>query len=255
MLQKILLLALAVLVLLAGCSSEDDPTVPQNPQVFTATGNFHNFIVADGTVDTRLSFRQGTDINLANHIVPNGTAIDRGLLLNSANTAAAINFFLTDGDGTLLNQGEVFNLTADAKYVFMALGNLYTTQGQTRPTLMQLDALEAPPAGQVVFRFTHALAGTPDPVDVHVNGQVIRNLVYGRASAPLAFPARASDMDSLIVVPTGVDPAGGGTLLRIVDQSLFLADRDYEAIFAHLPRLGFNGDINGTGKLFLHESQ
>jgi hypothetical protein len=249
------LLSLLSLCVMTGCSSEDDPVVPTNPQIFNATGNFHNFLVADGSVDTRLSFRQGPDINLANHIVPNGTATNRNLLLDNRETASAINFFLTDGDGTLLNQGEVFNLTADARYVFMALGHLYTVQGQTRPTLLQLDALAAPPAGQVAFRFTHALAGTPGSVDVHVNDQVIQNLVYGKASNTLVFSAREPDKDSLIVVPTGVDPAGGNTLIQIVDQSLFLADRDYEAILAHLPRLGFNGDINGGARLFLHESQ
>ena len=81
--------------------------------------------------------------------------------------------------------------------------------------------------------------GSPGPVDVHVNGMVISNLVYGRASAPVTFDARAANGDSLVVVPTGVIPDGNNGIWQSMGTSLFLADRDYEAIMGHTPMARF----------------
>ncbi len=251
--KTLLIIAGIVLLLIAGCS-DDDPVTPPKAKIYTAAGNFHNFLVADGAVDTRLSVLQGADINIANHIVPNGAAINRGLLLDKPQVTSSLSFFLSGGDGTILNPAEVFPLEHDQRYIFMALGNIYTAQGQLKPTLMQMPALAAPAAGKVAFRFTHALAGAPGPVDVHVNGQIITNLVFGKASATVTFDARAAGEDTLIIVPTGVEPDGNNEIWKDTGSTTFLADRDYESIMAHNARDAFNGDINGTVQVFLLES-
>jgi len=254
--NRLMILVTAGLFLLvgAGCSSDDDPVVVGPPQIYTALTNFHNHLVADGTVDTQLSLNQGPGINLANHIVPGGVAVDRTLLLDAAQESSALNFFLTGGDGTILNQDEAFPLERDKNYIHIALGSLYVAQGQLRPTLMQLPALEAPPAGEVTFRFTHALAGSPAPIDIYVNGEKITNLVYGRASAPVVFSARTDSDDTLVIVPTGVTPDGSNEIWQSTG-SLFKADRDYEVVLGHIPKFAFNGDINGRAAVYLNESQ
>jgi hypothetical protein len=249
-----LLLAICIVSVIGGCSGDEDPVVSPEPEVYTASGNFHNFLVGDGTIDTRLSFRQGADISLANHIMPNGAAIDRSMLLADPKQNTPLSFYLSGGDGTILNSGEVFSVERDRRYIFVALGDISAASGQLAPTLLQMDALEAPPAGQVVFRITHALAGSPGPIDVYVNDQVISNLEYGAHSQPVAFDARAANQDDLIVVPAGVTPDGSNEIWNSQDASLFVADRDYEALMGHVASMGFNGNINGRAALFLHEA-
>jgi hypothetical protein len=242
-------------MLLVGCGDdEDSPTTPPTPDVYTATANLHNHVVADGTVDTQMSFRQGETINLANHILPGGVAIDRGLLLDDPTQQSEITMFLTGGDGTALNPGQQFTLERDRRYVFIGLGSISVSSGQLRPQLVQLDALRDPGEGKVVFRFTHALAGSPDPVDLYVNDEVVQNIGFAQSSPQLEFDARAENQDSLIIVATGVVPDGTNEIYRVEASTLFQSDRDYEAVLGHKPRLGFNGDINGRLGLFLSEA-
>jgi hypothetical protein len=244
------------LALMTGCgdSSDDGPTTPPDPEIYTASANLHNHVVGDGTVDTQMSFRQGATVNLANHVVPGGVAINRGLLLDDPSQLSAIEIFLTAGDGAVLNPGEEFTLERDKRYVFIALGNLAVASGQIKPQIHQLDALGEPAPGKVRFRFTHALAGSPAPVDVYVNDEVVRNLSFAQSSPEIEFDARAEDEDSLIIVATGVIPDGSNEIYRGEGQTLFQSGLDYEAVLGHRPRNGFNGDINGALGLYLSEA-
>jgi len=173
------------------------------------------------------------------------------LLLASAVQASSLMFFLTEGDSTILNPGEVFNLRTTAKYVFLALGDVMDSVGPTRPTLMQMDTLVDPSPDWVRFRFSHALTGSTGPIDVYVNGVVIANLSYGRASAPVDFPARAAGGDSLIVVPAGDPPDGPTVIWKNLGGDLFDADRTYDAFLAHKPQGGIHGDIFGAAEVLL----
>jgi len=234
-----------LLAAMGGCTEEGDPVLPPVPGVYTATGDFFNLLVGDGSVDTRTSFRQGNDIKLGDHILPNGGAIDRGLLLGSPAQASALRFFLTEGDSTILNPGEVFNLNSGGDYVFLALGDVRHTSGETRPTLLQVDALADPPTGQVRFRFSHALTGWTGAVDVHVNGEILENIRYGDESEPIVFDARVAGQDSLVVVPTGEDPDGPLALWGDRGDDIFDAGETIDAFLVHEPHLGVNGDVAG----------
>lgn len=243
-----------VMVSSCGDSEDDGPTTPPQPDVYTASANLHNHVVGDGTLDTQMSFRQGEAVNLANHIVPGGVALDRGLLLDDPSQISGIEMFLTGGEGTALNPGDEFTLERDRRYVFIALGSLAAASGQLRPQLVQLDALPEPGSGKVVFRFTHALAGSPDPVDVYVNGEVARNLSFAQSSPEIEFDARSAGEDTLIIVATGVIPDGSNEIYRAEGATLFQSGLDYEAVLGHRPRNGFNGDINGSLGLYLSEA-
>jgi len=242
-----------VLVLVVGCSSEDDPVLPETPDVYTATGDFHNLLVGDGSVDTRTSFRQGNIVTLGDNIVPNGAALDRGLLLNSPAQAVALQFLLTNGDGAYLNAGEVFNVNSRGDYVFLAIGDVQDASGPYRPTLLQMDALAEPQGGEVRFRFFHALTGWTGAVDVHVNGRVLENVRYGHAIAPVLFDARPAGQDSLVVVPVGEDPDGPFALWESRGSDLFDGGTAYEAILTHEPFDLYHGDIAGDYELLLIE--
>jgi len=244
--MKRILLLLPLLLLTAACSTEDDPVVPPGPDGYTALGDFHNLLVGDGAIDTRASFRQGTDVALGDHILPNGAALGRTLLLDSPAQADALTFFLTEGDGTVLNRGEVFNLNNTGEFVFLALGDVRMTDGQTRPTLLQMDALAPPPADRVRLRFSHALTGWTGAVDVHVDGEVLADVRYGHEFAPVTFFARAAGQDSLVVVPAGEDPDGPYVLWEARGEDLFAGGNAYEAFLVHEPFQSVHGDIAGA---------
>lgn len=250
-----LLVALVCVAMAVGCSSDDDPVTPPQPDVYTASANLHNFVVGDGQTNTQLSFRQGADINLANHIVPNGAAVNRQFLLDDPQQNSAVTFFQSLGDGTILNPGETFSLERDKQYVFMALGSIMTASGPLAPTLVQMDALELPPSGKVIFRITNALAGSPDPVDVHVNGIVVEGLAFGSHSSALEIDAREENQDEIVIVPAGETPNGSNEIWNSTGTTLFRQGLDYEAVLGHVATLGFNGNINGRTVLFLHEAQ
>ena len=249
--KRLAALLFPALILVGGCSPENDPVVPENPDLYTATGDFHNFLVGDGSIDTRASFRQGNDIKLGDHIVPNGASTNRGLLLDSPAQASSLKFFLTEGDSTVLNQGEIFNLNNRGDYVFLAIGDVQDPSGQTRPTLLQMDALSDPPLNQVRFRFSHALTGWTGAVDVHVNGEILTNVRYGHESEAILFDARAADQDTLIVVPTGQDPDGVHVLWNARGVDLFDEGDAVDAFFAHEPHDSYFGDIVGEYQVLI----
>jgi hypothetical protein len=245
------LLLLPALLLFAACTAEDDPVVPPGPDVYTATGDFHNLLVGNGSIDTRTSFLQGNIVRLGDYILPNGAARDRGLVLNSPAQAVALRFYLTEGDGTFLNPGEVFNLNNRGDYAFMAFGDVRDESGPTRPTLLQMDALADPPAGAVRFRFFHALAGWTGAVDVHVNGRVLANVRYGHETAPVLFDARSAGEDSLVVVPAGEDPGGPYALWADRGADLFDAGTPYEVVLVHEPLDLYYGDVAGRYRVII----
>lgn len=247
------MILLAILFLATGCASEDDPVVPENPDVYTATGDFFNFLVGDGSIDTQASFRQGNDIKLGDYILPNGAATNRGLLLDSPAQASSLRFFLTKGDSTILNPGEIFNLNNRGDYVFLAIGDVMDQGGQTRPTLLQMDVLADPPPGKVRFRFSHALTGRTGAVDVHVNGETLTNVRFGHESAAILFDAAPAGQDDLVVVPTGQDPNGPEVLWAARGDDLFDDGDAIDAFFAHKPHDLYYGDIVGTYEVLFHE--
>ncbi len=248
-----LMMTTTVLVL-GACSSDDDVVVPPNIDIYTAQGNFHNYLVGDGQVNTNLSVQMGLGLVVANHVVPGGVAISRTLLLDDPAQTSPLEIFLTLGDGTILNSGETFPLVSNQRYVFMALGDVNSSQGQLQPTFLQLNPMAAPPAGEVNFRFTHAMAGSPDPVDVYVNGEIISGLSFGNVSDVHTFSARSSGQDSLLVVPAGEIPNGTNEIWHSINSTLFSAGLDYETILAHVANEGFNGDIGGNAAIYLHEA-
>ena len=247
----VILAAMAV-ILSGGCSSDDsDPVVPPDVDIFEAYGDFYNFLVGDGTVDTRMDVRLGTNLHVASDIPPNGGERERALILAAEQETASIGIYLTAGDGSVLNDGEQFPLTKDRHYVFMALGHVDETQGSLKPSLLQLAPLASPGISKVQFRFVHALAGTPDPIDVHVNGQVITNIQYGSASPAATFDARPVGQDSLLVVPTGVTPDGDNEIWKSTGHILFFMDSHYDGVLTHHPRSIFDGDVTGQAEVVL----
>ena len=247
----ILIFAAVTLFVSVGCSSDDTTVVVPPVDFYEAHGDFTNLLVGDGSVDTRMNVHLGSALNIANEILPNGTALDRGLLLAAPQETASIGISLFFGDGTVLNTGEQFPLTRDRSYVFMAVGHVSETQGVLKPTLLQLTPLASPGYGKVQFRFVHALAGNPIPVDVHVNGEIITNVAFGSASAAVTFDARSAGQDSLLVVPTGVTPDGSNEILKSTGHILFFMDTHFDAIMSHHPRSVFDGDVSGQAVLLL----
>ena len=131
-------------------------------------------------------------------------------------------------DGTPLNPGEQFTLERDKRYVLVGLGSILVSAGQLRPQLVQLDALRLPGDGKAVVRFTHGLARSPDPVDIYVNGEVVRSIGFAQSSAPPELDARAENEDSLIMVATGVVPDGSNEIYRSVGATLFRSGRAWQ---------------------------
>lgn len=247
--RLILLLALAVMT---GCSSSDSgPTTPPQTESPTAVAAFHNHVLGDGSYDTRLDVTLGADTPVTGGVIPGGASTNIEIALTAAEQTAAIGFALSAG-GAVLNPGQSYALRQDARYVFHAMGDLAATGGATAPTLIQLPAVAAPATGQVTVRFVHAAAGATGPVDITVNGAGVTALAYGSASTTVTFAARGENQDALVIVPAGQTPDGSNEIARIENQTLFTADGAYEVIIGHLPSQGFNGNINGDVRVFLH---
>jgi len=223
--------------------------------LYEAHGDFANLMVGDGTIDTRMSVQLGTEVTVADQVLPNGIALDRTLLLGAAQESAYIGITLSNGSGTILNEGEEFSLTADRHYVFFAFGHIDEIQGALKPTLLKLNPLASPGVSRVQLRFVHGLAGNPNPVDVHVNGEVIESVAYGSASTPVIFEARPVGQDSLLVVPAGVTPNGSNEIWKSTGQILFYMDSHYEAVLSHHANSLFDGDILGQASLLLVENR
>jgi hypothetical protein len=247
--RLVMILSAVALILNVGCSSDDDPVVVPPVDLFTAHGDFINLLVGDGTVDTRMNVRMGLDLTVAHQVMPNGAAVFQDLLLAATPETASIGFLLSNGDGTILNDGEQFSLTRDRSYVFMAMGHIDTTSGAIQPKLLQLDPLASPGTGKVQFRFIHALAGNPIAVDVHVNGELISNVAFGTASAPVTFDARSVGKDDLVIVPANVVPDGSNEIWKSSGQILFFEGSHYDAVLAHHPRTIFDGDASGQAAI------
>jgi hypothetical protein len=243
---KRLLLLLTALITLLGCSSDDESVVVPPVDLFEAHGDFTNLLVGDGLVDTRMSVRLGPSLSVSDNIDPNRTRFFATLLLADVQETASIEVFLTSGDGATLNGGEQFPLRKDREYVFMAVGHVDSTQGTLKPTLIQLNPLASPGVSRVQFRFVHALAGAPFPVDVYVNGLQLTNVEYGSASAPVTFNRRPVSQDSLAVVSAGLTPDGSNEIWKANGTLLFLGESHYDAVLAHHPKSKFDGDVQGN---------
>ena len=254
MLRLSLLLLVAIsMCFVVGCSSDDDIVVPP-AELYEAHGDFTNFLVGDGSVDTRMNVHLGTSLMVADNISPHETALDEELLLGSELETASIGITLTYGGGAVLNEGEEFSLIRDRRYLFMACGLVSAATGQLKPTLLQLTPLAKPGVGHVQFRFVHTLAGNPIAVDVHVNGEVISNVGYGTVSTAVTFAARPIGQDELLVVPTGVTPDGTNEIWKSTGQLLFVMDEHYDGVLTHHPKSVFDGDINGRPSMKLIQS-
>jgi hypothetical protein len=246
--RNLLVGAILMIGLLSGCSSDDEVVVPP-ADLYEARGDISNFLVGDGTIDTRMSVRLSANVGVADNILPNQTSLDESFLLGSDNETVNIGISLTHGDGTILNDGEEFTLIHDRRYLYIACGLVSEASGTLKPTLLKMTPLAKPGAGKVQFRFIHALAGNPVAVDVHVNGEVISNVSYGAVSAPVIFTARPVGQDELLVVPTGVTPDGSNEIFKSTGHLLFFMDEHYDGVLAHHPKSIYDGDVNGQAAL------
>lgn len=249
-----IILAILTMSLALGCSSDDDPVVAPPADIIEAHADVANFLVADGTVDTRLTVKLGTSITVAENVSPNGMSLDGSLILGSDTETAPLAISLTHGDGSTLNPGEEFLLVKERRYLLLACGMYGVMSGQTKPTLLQLTPMAKPGVGKVHFRFIHAMPGHTDPVDVHVNGEVISNVAYGSASNPVTFAARPVGQDDLRVVPVGVIPDGTNEIWMSTGHLLFFMDEHFDGVLAHHPKSAFDGDVNGDPVVVLFQS-
>jgi hypothetical protein len=251
--SALLILWLVLPLVFIGCSDDDEVIAPP-ADVFEAYSDISNYLVGDGTVDTRMDVRLSASVRVAEDINPLNTRLDADLLLGSDQQTSPVEILLSNGDGTVLNEGQEFTMVADRRYLFMSMGDVSQATGATKPMLLQLNPLAKPGAGRVQFRFVNALVGNPIAVDVHVNDQVINNAAYGEASSPVRFDARPVGQDVLIVVPAGETPDGSNELYKSENQLLFVMDEHYDAVLTHQPSSIHDGDINGHPALKLNQS-
>lgn len=251
--SRFLVVCALTLCLVGGCSDDDEIVVPP-AELYEASGDISNFLVGDGTVDTRMSVQLGSTLDVVKNVPPNSTHLGAEFLLGSEQETAAIGISLSTGDGTVLNAGEEFTLDRDRHYLFMAIGLINEATGPRKPTLLQMTPLAKPGVSKVQFRFVHALAGNPQAVDVHVNGEVISNVEYGAVSAPVTFTARPVGQDELAVVPAGVTPDGTNEIWLSTGHLLFFMDEHYDGVLAHHPKSYFDGDVNGQPAMVIIQS-
>lgn len=250
----LLILLLAVGLIVTGCSDDDDNVTVPPTELHEAHADISNFLVGDGTTDTRLNVRMSSSVEVTTGVEPNQTDLDATLLLGSASQTSPVEMLLSYGDGTVLNDGQEFGLVEGRRYLFMAIGHVEVTSGITKPTLLQLNPMAKPGVGRVHFRFIHALAGNPVAVDVHVNDEVITNVAYGQAGTPVTFDARPVGQDDLRVVPTGVVPDGTNEIYMSTGQLLFTMDEHYDGVLGHHPQSIHDGDVNGNTAMILIQS-
>lgn len=249
-----LLLALAALLSVAACG-DDDPATPTPPAVHEATADFWNFLVADGATDTRLTFFKDTDTAIDTGILPIGGTSGHTIALSDPSASAVLGYALSNPAGTSLEASASYPMEENRRYRLAACGILGSSDLNSRPRMVQMDALEAPAAGQVTLRAFHALAGNPVAVDVHVNGLVIAGLDFGEATPAVTFAARAADQDTLLIVPAGQEPDGSNEIIAARGISLFNADTRYELTVVHQTSGIYNGDVNGAARYSLFGQQ
>ena len=87
---------------LGACGGDDDPANPGTPESYSATVGFWNFLVADGSTDTRLDLFQDADSPLPSDVLPvdvdihvNGQTISD---LNYAEASAPVSFAARSAD-------------------------------------------------------------------------------------------------------------------------------------------------------------
>lgn len=241
----------SLLVLLAACGGTDTIAPPQ-PEYFTATGDFWNFVVLDGSLDTRITVHQGEQFMPADQVLPGGGATARNLTLTAESQNVSLGFFLSYTDSTVQNPGETFPTAEGRHHVYVAMGRPWTTNAAVAPTIVQMDPVAEPDAGHVAVRFVHALAGAPGAVDVHVNGQTFSGLAFGQETGTITFPTRGAGQDSLYVMPAGAAPDPDTALWKNLGGSLFANGARYDCFLGHLPQDLYNGDAGGAIRLYQH---
>jgi hypothetical protein len=224
--------------LLASCGGGTESIAPPAPEYYTATGDFWNFVVLDGSLDTRLTVVQSDVFTPVDQLLPGGGATARNLTLTAENQSVPIGFFLSYTDSSIMNAGQTFPVREGQHRIYVAMGRPWTTNDTVAPRILQMPPAETPGPGQVAVRF------------VHVNGEVIEGLAFGEGSATTMFTARGADQDSLYVMPAGQAPDPDAALLKNLGGSLFANGARYECFLGHQPQEALNGDVNGAIRLY-----
>jgi len=245
-------ISLCFLLSLAACGGDDNTTEPPVPVKYETKADFWNLLVADGATDTRLDFFQDSDRSIAINIVPFGGSTKNKIDLADASSSVVLGYKLSNPGAIPLQYSQSFPMTENGRDRFVVCGILGSVDPDVTPRMVQMDSLAAPTAGNVTLRAFHALAGNPMDVDIHVNGQVIANLGFGEASAPITFAARAADQDSLVVVPAGQMPGSGNDIYATRGSSLFSPGTRCELTLGHKTSGIYNGDVNGVVETSLY---
>ena len=78
----LLMLLLTLALFCVGCSGDDEVVAPP-AEVYEAHADISNFLVGNGTVDTRMDVRLSANVRVAEDINPLNTVLDADLLLGS----------------------------------------------------------------------------------------------------------------------------------------------------------------------------
>jgi len=243
---------IGALLALGACSSDDDPSRPVVPDDPEALADFWNFLVADGTMDTRLDFFQDSNREITTGIGPAEGSTRHVIHLASATADANLGYRLTNPASVPLESSGAFPMVGNRRYRLVVCGVLDESDPNLAPRMVQMDSLAAPTSlANVTFRIFHSLAGNPVEVDVYVNDKIITGLGFGEVSAPVTFTARAASQDALVIVPAGQVPNGSNEIYGTRDSSLFSPGHRYEATVLHAPTGTTMGNINGAVQVSL----
>lgn len=238
-------MALGVLLALGACGGDDDPANPGTPESYSATVGFWNFLVADGSTDTRLDFFHDTDSPLATNVLPLGGADGLPVTLAAASSSPVLGYKLSYPGAVPLEASNAFPMNDGDHYRIKVCGVLGSADPDLAPRMVQMEDLAAPATGSVTLRVFHALAGSPVAVDIHVNGRTISGLNYAEASDPVSFAARSADQDTMLIVPAGQAPNGSNEIIAVRGASLFSGNTRNEVTLVHQTSGLYNGDVNG----------